>query len=238
MSNIKTHLKEVAFEKHIEKSLIEKQGYVARKSQKYNRELAMDTELVLEFLKNTQSEKIEHIKELRGTGAEEELLKRIDSEIKDRGILDVLKKGISHANETFDMMYFLPISNLNSRAMEKYEQNIFSVMRQVYFSLNNEKSIDLGIFINGLPISTAELKNEMTGQNVEHAKAQYRNDRDKREKLLSFKRCLAHFAVDTSLVYISTKLNDSKTFFLPFNKGYKGGAGNPKIEEKHKTYYL
>ncbi len=238
MTNLRTNLNEASFEEHIEKTLVEMNGYISRDNEKYDRELAMDAELVLEFLRNTQQEKLEHIKELRGTGAEDELMKRIDGEIGKRGILDVLKKGVTCANENFDLMYSLPVSNLNQDAQDRFAQNIFSVMRQVYFSPHNEKSIDLGIFINGLPVATAELKNEMTGQNVNHAKAQYKNDRDKREKLLSFKRCLAHFAVDTNLVYMTTRLNDSKTFFLPFNKGFEGGAGNPNAEDKHKTYYL
>ena len=238
MSNIKTNLSETAFEKHIEKKLVEMHGYNSRKSHKYNRELAMDTEIVLEFLKNTQPEKLKRLKELRGSGYDEELFKRIDGEISKRGILDVLKKGISQGNTNFNLMYFLPVSGLNPEAQHKFQKNIFSVMRQVYFSPQNEKSIDIGIFINGLPVSTAELKNEMTGQNVNHAKVQYKNDRDRSEKLLTFKRCIAHFAVDTALVYITTKLDNSKTFFLPFNKGYKGGAGNPNVEDTHKTHYL
>lgn len=238
MTTLKKQLSEQAFEEHVEKQLVDLHGYISRKSEKYDCDLAMDTELLLDFLNATQPEKIQKLKELHNDRFVEKLLQRIDGEIKKRGILDVLRKGVSHTSEHFDLMYFLPISSLNTVAKKQFEQNIFSVMRQVYFSPRNEKSIDLGLFVNGLPIATAELKNELTGQTVENAKRQYKTDRDPSEKLLSFKRCLVHFALDTSSVFLSTKLANAKTFFLPFNRGDNGGAGNPTVEGKHKTYYL
>lgn len=238
MATLKKQLSEAAFEEHVEKQLVELHGYISRANNCYDRGLAMDSELVLQFLESTQFDKIRRIKDLHGEWYSVKLLERVDSEIKKRGILDVLRKGVSQASEHFDMMYKLPVSRLNSSATQQFEQNIFSVMRQVYFSLVNEKSIDLGLFINGLPISTVELKNELTGQTVENAKRQYKTDRDSKEKLFTFKRCLAHFAVDTSSVFMATRLTDEKTFFLPFNRGDNGGAGNPVVTDKHKTYYL
>ena len=238
MANLKKNLNEGAFEEHIEKALMNMHGYVSRKSEKYNNESAMDDGLLIEFLKKTQTDKFEKLKTLHGAKTEEKLLQRIDSEISKRGVLDILRKGVDQGPVHFDLMYFLPVSGLNEKAQKQYSENIFSVMRQVYFSKDNSKSIDLGIFINGLPISTLELKNEITGQTVENAKRQYRTDRSGKEKLLTFKRCLAHFAVDTSEVFITTKLAEEKTFFLPFNKGNDGGKGNPTVEGKHKTFYL
>jgi len=238
MANLKKNLNESAFEEHIEKILVKMHGYIFRKSENYNSGLAMDTELLMQFLKSTQAEKFKKLESLHGDRAKEKLLKRIDDEISKRGVLDILRKGVDQGSVHFDLMYFLPVSELNEDARKKYDKNIFSVMRQVYFSLDNSKSIDLGIFINGLPISTLELKNEITGQTVENAKRQYRTDRDKKEKLFSFKRCLAHFAVDTSEVFVTTKLANEKTFFLPFNRGDNGGKGNPIVEGKYKTFYL
>lgn len=238
MATLKKQLSEAAFEEHIEKTLVDVHGYVSRPSEAYDRALAMDPELVLRFLESSQEEKIAKLRAKHGERMEEKLLARIDEEIGKRGILDVLRKGVEQAFQHLDLMYFLPVSGLNPKAEERYGMNIFSVMRQVYFSQDSEKSIDLGLFVNGLPIATAELKNEMTGQTVGNAKRQYRTDRDSKEKLLSFKRCLAHFAADTSEVYMTTRLADEKTFFLPFNRGKDGGAGNPEIVGKHKTTYL
>lgn len=238
MTTLKKNLSEAAFEEHIEKSLVTLHGYVSRPSEAYDRALAMDTELVMRFLEVSQGEKLAKLRALHGERMEEKLLARIDAEIGKRGILDVLRKGIDQASAHLDFMYFLPVSGLNPQAEGRYGMNIFSVIRQVYFSEESEKSIDLGLFVNGLPIATAELKNEMTGQTVDNAKRQYRTDRDSREKLLSFKRCLAHFAADTSEVYMTPRLADEHTFFLPFNRGRDGGAGNPDIPGKHRTAYL
>ena len=111
-------------------------------------------------------------------------------------------------------------------------------MRQVHFNEKTEQSLDLVLFVNGLPIATAELKNEITGQDVQHAMRQYRTDRDPKSTLFLFKRCVAHFAVDTSEVFVTTKLTGQSTYFLPFNKGLDNGAGNPPEEDGHKTKYL
>ncbi len=239
MPTIKEKTSEKAFEEYIEKQLVKLHKYISRESEKCDCELAMDTELVVQFLNNTQKEKIEKLVQLHGDRMEEKLLKRIDEQITERGIIDVLRNGVDQGPVHFDMMYFRPTTTLNPSSKELYEANIFSVMRQVYFSTQNSKSIDMALFINGLPIITAELKNEMTGQTVIHAIRQYRTNRDEAEKMLSFKRCIAHFAVDTNEVYMTTKLANKKTFFLPFNRGKDGGAGNPIVEEgKHKTAYL
>ena len=137
------------------------------------------------------------------------------------------------------MCFFKPASGMNQTSQALYEKNILSITRQVHYSLKNENSIDVVLFINGLPVATLELKNPATGQTVENAKHQYMKDRDPRELLLSFKsRCLVHFAVDTDEVWMTTKLDGINTYFLPFNKGNNGGKGNPVGSGTYRTSYL
>ena len=114
--------------------------------------------------------------------------------------------------------------------------NLFAVVRQVHFSVKNEKSLDLVLFLNGIPIFTAELKNPLNGQDVEDAIRQYKTDRDPREPLFAYGRCLAHFAVDPDLVYVTAQLAGPKTRFLPFNQGKFGGAGNPPVSPTQSGY--
>ena len=151
---------------------------------------------------------------------------RISQEVNNRGTISVLRKGIEHFGCKFDMCYFPPSSGLNEESRRLFEANILSVVRQLKFSQKNEKSIDMVLFVNGLPIFTAELKNPMTGQDFYDAVVQYRNDRNpKSEPFLQFGRCLAHFAVDPNIVQVTTKLEGKKSFFIPFNKGFDHGAG-------------
>src|SRR5699024_4893313 len=127
----------------------------------------------------------------------------------------------------------------NESAKEMFEKNIFSVTRQLMYSKNNTKlALDFSIFINGLPVLTSELKNNLTKQNVEDAVQQYKLDRDPRELLFQFKRCMVHFAIDDNEIKFCTKLEGKKSWFLPFNKGYKGGAGNRHNPNGIKTDYL
>ena len=127
---------------------------------------------------------------------------------------------------------------MNYDLLSLYGANLFSEVRQLHYSERNNNSLDLVLFLNGLPIFTAELKNPFTGQNVENAIKQYRTDRDPREPLFAFGRCLAHFAVDPELVYMTSHLEGQNTRFLPFNKGNKGGAGNPASWKGFATAYL
>lgn len=239
MANPHKNLKESAFEEHIEKELAKLHQYRKRNAETdYNKTTTFDGELLFEFLRSTQVKKLERLEGTYGDALKPRILRRIDEEISRRGVINVLRKGIEEGPVRFDLMFFRPASGLNPEIEKLFRNNIFSVMRQVKFSQTSEQSVDLVIFINGIPIFTAELKNELTGQNVEHAKRQYMTDRDPREKLFSFKRCVAHFAVDTNEVYVTTELKEERTFFLPFNKGFENGAGNPPIEKKHKTHYL
>jgi len=139
----------------------------------------------------------------------------------------VLRDGIKDTGCKFRLAYFRPSSGLNPELQQRYEANLFSVVRQLHYSEKNENSLDIVLFLNGIPIFTAELKNPFTGQNVKHAITQYRRDRDPKEPLFTFGRCLAHFAVDPELLFVTTRLEGKRTRFLPFNRGKYGGAGNP-----------
>ena len=148
----------------------------------------------------------------------------------------MLRNGIRDMGCRFRLAYFRPSSGLNEETRELHRGNIFSVVRQLHYSERNSKSLDLALFLNGIPIFTAELKNPLTGQTVEDAIRQYRTDRDPREPLFAYRRCLAHFAVDPDLVYVTTQLAGPQTYFLPFNQGKFGGAGNPPVSPTQTGY--
>lgn len=231
--------KEIAFEDFIEQQLTTLHGYRKRNARTdYDKKLAMDGELVLEFLAITQKDKLTKHVERFGEESKHKLLARLDDEIASRGVLDVLRHGFEDRGTKFDMAYFQSDSSFNAEVEALYEANILSVIRQLKYSEKNENSIDMVLFVNGLPIFTVELKNQMTNQSVENSMAQYKSDRDPAEKLPSNMRCLVHFSVDTDLVYMTTKLARQRTFFLPFNKGNNDGAGNPVNPNGHRTAYM
>ena len=146
-----------------------------------------------------------------------------------------MRHGVKHQKYSIDLFYVTPSAG-NATAAAKYAENRFSVTRQLHFSLDESKlSLDLAIFINGLPVATFELKNSLTKQNVDHAIRQYCNDRDPRERLFGFGRCMVHFAIDDSQVMMCTHLKGKKSWFLPFNKGHNDGAGNPPNPNGLKT---
>ncbi len=235
----KTNTKEIGFEEFIEHELVERHGYRIRSPREhYNKQHAMDTELTLEFVRTTQPDEWQALEGQYGADVEERFLARVDEEIASQGLLKVLREGVKDRGVTVKLMYAEPQTGMNPEAQKDFDANILSVARQLKYSEQNENSIDMVLFLNGLPLFTAELKNQFTGQNVLHAVRQYQTDRDPKEKLLSFKRCLTHFAVDTEQVLMGTKLSGLKTYFLPFNKGYKESAGNPPVDKKYKTHYL
>ena len=204
-------------------------SYSKRRSEDYDSALCIIPRDVLDFVLATQPQEWEKLIQHHGDEVEERFLKRLSTEIRNRGALDVLRKGIKDMGCRFRLAYFRPASGLNEKTRRLYLGNLFSVIRQLHYSQKNNNSLDLALLLNGIPIFTAELKNPLTGQTVQDAIHQYRTDRDPREPLLAYGRCLAHFAVDPELVYVATRLTGLQTRFLPFNQGKYGGAGNPPV---------
>ena len=211
-------------------------GYNKRLSEDYDRSLCLVPQNVLDFVLATQPQEWQRLSQHHGEDVKERFLKRLSSQIRNRGALDVLRNGIKDMGCRFRLAYFRPASGLNEETRKMYLGNIFSVVRQLHYSEKNNKSLDLALFLNGIPIFTAELKNPLTGQTVQDAIHQYRTDRDPREPLFAYGRCLAHFAVDTDLVYVTTHLTNAQTRFLPFNQGKFGGAGNPPVPPRRNGY--
>lgn len=233
--------REIVLEDHLIAQLVDKQGYVERSPEEFDRHLSMDKELVLRFMQETQAEEWEKLKVQYTSSAEAEFFKQVEKALKDRGTLDVLRNGIKMVpNIRFVFCFFQPASGLNSELTRLYEANILSVMRQVRYSRKNENAIDVVLFINGIPVATLELKNLLTGSNFRHAEKQYRKDRSPAgEPLLSFKRgAPVHFALDEDNVSMTTRLLNGRTRFLPFNRGREGGAGNPDISDEFRVAYL
>lgn len=218
----------------IEQSLVNDSQYRQSYSTDYDRDLCINKRLLFEFIKETQPASYDTIIK-RG---EDKFLKRLSDEIRKKGIIEVLRKGVKDLDLLVYLYYKMPTSDLNTKALGLYKANIFSVTRQLHYSLSNNNSLDMVIFINGLPLITLELKNPWTGQNVKNAIKQYQTDRDPKEPLFAFGRCMVHFAVDPDLVYMTTCLNGSNTFFLPFNIGKNDGAGNPVNQSGISTDYL
>src|SRR6266536_2987355 len=213
-------------------------GYHKRRPDEYDRTRCLIPRDVIDFIYATQPKEWDKLKQQHGQDVRERFLTRLAREITRRGTLDILRKGIRDSGFKFQLAYFRPSSGLNAALQKLYAANLFTVVRQLQYSEKTGHSLDLAIFLNGLPIFTAELKNPLMGQNVENAINQYRFDRDPRELFFAFGRCLAHFAVDPDLVYMTTSLEGAKTRFLPFNKGRNGGAGNPPSWKSFATAYL
>lgn len=211
-------------------------GYYKRQHTEYDRSRCLIPRDAIDFITATQPQEWEKLKQHHGAQVKEHFLARLSREIERRGTLEVLRRGIKDWGCKFRLAYFMPASSLNPKLEKLHAVNIFSVVRQLRYSERNENSLDLAIFLNGLPLFTAELKNPLTGQNVQDAIGQYRFDRDPREAFFAFGRCLAHFAVDPDLVFVTTQLQGAKTRFLPFNRGKFGGAGNPPKSPLEKGY--
>jgi type I restriction enzyme R subunit len=222
-------------------------GWFAGSPESYDREFAVDTDQLFAFLQVTQSEEYERL----GLGdyrdrknmARQKFLARLQGEISRRGTIDVLRNGIKHGALSFDLFYGTP-SPENVKAVARHAANRFSITRQLQYSREETKrALDLCAFINGLPVMTFELKNSLTKQTVEDAIEQYKRDRDPRETLFEFGRCVVHFAVDDARVAMCTHLKGAKgtakdSWFLPFDQGWNAGAGNPPNPDGLKTDYL
>ena len=211
-------------------------GYLRRDPKDFDRGLCLLPADVLDFLLATQPEEWEKLGQHHGAEVKARFLGRLSREIGRRGALDVLRVGIKDSGCRFRLAWFRPASGLNEALQRLHGANLFSVARQLRYSEKTEQSLDLAIFLNGIPIFTAELKNPFNGQDVEDAVRQYRNDRDPREPIFAHGRCLAHFAVDPELVFVTTRLAGARTRFLPFNRGRFGGAGNPPVPPTRKGF--
>jgi len=211
-------------------------GWICGNPNDYDREYCVDQAQLLSFLRDTQPEVIEAFGKDGPT--RRKLLARLQGEISKRGTIDVLRHGIKHGAQELDIFYGTP-SPGNVKARERYAANHFSVTRQLRYSRDETQlALDLGLFINGLPVATMELKNSLTKQTVEDAVWQYKKDRNPRERLFEFGRCIAHFAVDDHEVKFCTHLKGKASWFLPFNLGWNDGAGNPPNPNGLKTDYL
>lgn len=204
----------------------------------FNPRYALDERRFWHFLETTQAEELAKLQ--RSADWKLKIEERFDRMVKKYGLLRLLRKGLDVEDAHFIWFYQGPLASSSQAIKDRFEQNEFSVTRQVrYNPANQREEIDLVLFVNGLPLATLELKNPWTGQSAKvHGLKQYQYQRDQTQPLLTFGRCLVHFAVDTDEVYMTTRLNGGKTIFLPFNKGHHHGKGNPPNLSGHKTAYL
>ena len=231
MSNLSPTEKK--FENHIEKYLNSIE-YKSINYEKYDRTLCLIKDEVIDFIKETQKDSWKKLHDIYQEDTENKVLNRISSEISSRGIIDVLRNHVIDRGVYLDLCYFEPKSELNPDHLSLFKSNKFSLVRQLHYSTKNENSIDMGLFLNGIPIVTMELKNQLTGQNYKHSENQYRFDRDPKELLLQFKRVLVHFCVDNNQVSMTTNLKGGKTRFFPYNKDIE----NPPAENDYRSSYL
>lgn len=233
-----SNIKENGFETLIVDSLINDNHYEQGYNNDYNREYAIDETHLFRFLAATQKTALEELHILDSALEKERFFKQLDKKLKTDGVIELLRKGMRYKHLRLDLFYVRP-SLHNPDAAENYAKNIFSVTRQLQYSRTNPLlALDMCIFLNGLPICTFELKNQLTKQCTSDAVKQYKNDRTPDEVLFSFKRCIVHFAVDDNDVKMCTELKGEKSWFLPFNKGFNDGAGNPPNPNGIKTDYL
>lgn len=233
-----TNVKENGFESSIVSWLVQHNGYEQGSNADYNKEIAMDETRLFRFLNTTQADKMKQLRLENDPLEKEKFLQRLDQSPHTNGVIDLLRKGFRYKHLVLDMFYVRP-SPGNETAAKLYAQNIFSVTRQLQYSRQNPLlALDVCLFLNGLPIATMELKNQLTKQNAADAVKQYKDERTPDEVLFGFKRCIVHFAVDDNEVRMCTELKGQKSWFLPFNKGYNDGAGNPPNPDGIKTDYL
>lgn len=231
---------ETAFETVIEKHLLDN-GYVIVVPERFDRERAIFPEVVLDFIRETQRKEWDKLEALHGDKTGEQILSDLCKWMDNNGSLATLRHGFKCYGRTLRVAFFKAAHDLNPELEKLYKDNRLGITRQLHFSPRSELSIDVTLSLNGIPVATAELKNPMTGQTVSDSIKQYKNDRSQHEPIFEFKRrTLVHFAVDTETVFMTTRLADTATHFLPFNKGCDGGAGNPSDPEgrTYRTAYL
>lgn len=239
-----TLLKERNFEEAIENYLITEGGYEKGIPEHLNKTSALDEDTFINFIKTTQPTEWEKHTRNYPNNPEQALLRRFQEEVSATNILQVLRHGFKDRGVKFYPCYFKPETTMNPEHNKRYSQNILHCTRQMKFSLLDERSIDIVLLLNGIPVVSMELKNQFTGQDVSNAISQYKFDRATKDKMFEFKqRVLVHFAVDLYDVYMTTRLQGTSTYFLPFNQGSNGagnvgGKGNPQIEDDYLTSYL
>ncbi len=237
-------IKEKRFEQDIEEYLITEGGYEKGDPRKFDRKLALDTETFLKFIKISQPKQWERYEKIYGTASEKQVVERFCREVKMVGLLQVLRQGFTDRGVKFRAVYWKPETSINTTTQEQFAANILHCTRQLHYSLSNENSIDIVLFVNGIPVVSMELKCQFTGQSTANAIEQYQFDRRGKDAIFAFKeRVLVHFAVDLTQVYMTTHLEGEKTYFLPFNQGSNGagrvgGKGNPVNERGYDTAYL
>lgn len=235
---MKTNTNEKGLEDLIVAHLRDVNGYVEGTSDLYSKDEALVKSWLEAFLVATQPDKVARSMCFASASEKAKFYARLTEALAKRGVTDVLRKGFAFNGTTFDLYFPLP-SEQNPSAKEAYAKNCFGVIRQLHHSkIDANDAIDFVVFVNGLPLATFELKNHYTGQTVENAIKQYQADRDPKETLLKPKRCAVHFAVDDNDVYMCTELKGADSWFLPFNRGVNGGAGNPVVPGKTMTSYL
>ena len=227
--------KENGLEALIVEWLVNKNHYEQGSNADYNKEYAIDETRLFRFLHDTQPDQMDKLGVASSEIKKKQFLNRLQGEIAKRGIVDVLRNGVKIYPADLIMFYLTPTEN-NAKSKEMFCKNIFSVTRQLRYSIDATRlALDMCIFINGLPVITFELKNQLTKQSTADAVEQYKNDRDPRELLFSFKRCMVHFALDDSTIKFCTRLAGKDSWFLPFDKGYNDGAGNPLLSHLDDT---
>jgi type I restriction enzyme R subunit len=232
-----THLNEESLETLFVRQLTEA-GWSFGAVVDYERGYAIDLYQLAAFLETTQPNLVEALSLREATPTRHQFLSRLQGEISRHGVVHVLRKGIQHCQHHADL-YFPAPSRGNEKAAELFASNRFTVTRQVQYSASNAGlALDLALFVNGLPVFTFELKNNITKQTFDDAVEQYKRDRDPREILFQFGRCIAHFGLDDQQVRFCTHLKGKQSWFLPFDKGWNDGAGNPPNPDGIKTDYL
>lgn len=233
-----TNIKENGFETLIVRSLVNEAGYEQGSTKEYNKEMAVDEGRLFRFLLSTQADKLKALRILESDLEKKRFFQQLHRKLNADGVIELLRKGMRYKHLHLDLFYVRPSAD-NPHAAALYGKNIFSVTRQLQYSVSAPRlALDLCLFLNGLPIITMELKNQLTKQNYKDAIGQYRKARSPKETLFRFKRCMVHFAVDDAQVWMCTELKGDKSWFLPFNKGYHDGAGNPPNPDGIKTDYL
>lgn len=237
-------VKEQRFEQDIEEYLITEGGYTKGNPSAFDRKLGLETKSFISFIKTSQPKQWERFEKIYGADSEKQLIDRFCREVKMVGLLKVLRSGFIDRGIKFKTVFWKPETSINETTTKQYNDNIMHCTRQLHYSLLNENSIDMVLFINGIPVVSMELKCQFTGQNTTNAIQQYKFDRASKDTIFAFKeRVMVHFAVDLTHVYMTTRLEGDKTYFLPFNQGSNGagnvgGKGNPNNENGYDTAYL